>query len=136
MDYSTLLKNIPRLQPIEVSIEGLEFGISVHLFTVDEMEKVFAGVDVAQYESDLKAAADDEAKNALAIAYNEKMFRVQTLRFLGGVDADVSEPARNKLSGVFASWQLRQLYQKALKANGYGPESVREAVKNSERTLG
>jgi hypothetical protein len=111
MHYKDLLLNKPVLEPVETSIIGLAEPLHIHLFTMDDYEKVTTG-------------GSDVEQNVIR----------QVLFLLGGLEADVSEEACKALGKTFAAWQIRDIYQKGLRLNGFGPEAAREALKNSERT--
>jgi hypothetical protein len=112
MNYQELLANKPVLEPVLTDITGLKNPIQIYLFTMTEMQTVMVDFEDA-----------------------EKTVRTRCMYFMCGLGADVSDESLAKMSDIFPSWQLLEIYRKALKLNGYGPGALGEAVKNSERTL-
>lgn len=108
--FSELKANCPKLEPVPVEIGGLQEPLLIHLFTMNEL---------AALTDESKLSADDETR-----------LRVQVVGFLNGPGAEVTEEDCAALSEVFAIWQIREIYQKALRLNGHGPEALREAEKN------
>jgi hypothetical protein len=107
ISYSSLLANRPPLPQVPVKIEGLDSELLIHTFTVADYSKV---IDVAGMN-------------------DEQGLRVQILRFLGGLNADVSPEAVEDLAKVFTPWQMRDVYLKALRLNGQGPSALGDAEK-------
>lgn len=96
------------LLPVPVSITGIEVPLLIHQFTMSEME---------QLEKD----RDEDP---------EVHVRKQVLRFLNGLDVEITKDDCDELGKFFAGWQVREIFTKALKLNGFGPEAMREAEKN------
>lgn len=140
MDYASLLQLRPKLKPILVSIVALEQPLLIHLFTSAEIRKITGPhplLDECETEADK----------------NEMSVRIHTLYFLGGMESVVNPDGKktgidwdadwlasvrkacDELLEVFTGWQVRDIYKKAMQANGHGPEALGEALKNSERTL-
>ena len=108
MLYQDLLAIKPVLEPVDTPIAGLSEPLKLHLFTWDD------------YAEKVMKDGDD----------SEKTVMTQVLYFLGGLEADVSDEARQQLKKTFASWQIRDIYQKGMRLNGSGPDAVRDALKN------
>jgi hypothetical protein len=108
--FADLLATPPVLPPVPVAIGGLDQPLLIHQFTMDQLAEM----------SDDKTHDGD----------SEKKLRVQVVKFLNGHDAVVTDEECAALSKLFASWQVREIYHKAMKLNGYGPEAMREAEKN------
>jgi hypothetical protein len=109
LSYDQLLQNGVTLPPVPVTITGIDKPLLVHQFTMDQIEAVN------------EKAKDDDA---------EKSLRKQVIFFLRGVDCEPTDDDCKKLGGVFSGWQIREIYTKAMKLNGFGPDSLREAEKN------
>jgi hypothetical protein len=107
VSYSSLLASRPPLAQVPVTIEGIESQLLIHTFTVADYRKVV------------------EAENG----DDETGIRIQILRFLGGLNADVSDKAVEGLATVFTPWQIREIYIKAIKINGHGPSALGDAEK-------
>lgn len=107
VSYSSLLASRPALEPVPVDIEGIPNPVLIHLFTI------------ADYSAATKVETDDD----------EVSVRVQILRFLGGLNADVSAAAVEQLNSVFTAFQLREIYRKAVRVNGHGPAALGDAEK-------
>lgn len=106
--YAEFKRKFVKLEPVEVRIGGLDEPILIHQFTVNDIKKLDEGL------------GEDV----------ELQLRKKVLRFLNGLDADVSEEACAELGDYFAGWQVREIFTKAIKLNGFGPEALREAEKN------
>lgn len=106
--YAELKLALVKLQPVAVEITGIESPLLIHQFTMNEIEKIDAEQD----------------ENA------ERHIRKKVLRFLNGMDAEITEQDCTDLGLYFTGWQVREIYTKALKLNGFGPEALREAEKN------
>ena len=107
--FDDLVAEPPVFKPVEVPITGLEQPLLIHVFTMDQMAKIVEQVDCEDAEEKL---------------------RMQVVYFLRGA-AEVPTPEDcAKLSGIFAGFQVREIYTKALRLNGFGPEAMREAEKN------
>lgn len=104
-----LIAKPPVFKPQEVNITGIDEPLLIHVFTMDQMAKIS---EVAQ--------SDDE----------EQKLRMQVIYFLRGMDADPSPEDCAKLSEIFTGFQVREIYTKAFRLNGFGPEALREAEKN------
>ncbi len=115
ISYDQFLQSPAKLKPAPVNVAGLDQPILVHQFTMDEVE-------LLNKKTALAADATEDEK--------EKSLRKQVLYFLRGLSADPSDDDCQKLSEVFSGWQLRDIYKKAMKLNGFGPDSLREAEKN------
>lgn len=109
ISYDQLLQSPPNMQPVPVEITGIEQPILVHQFTMDEIKLLGEN-----------AKDDDE----------EKSLRKQVLIFLRGIQYQPTDEECQKLGSVFAGWQMREIYTKAMRLNGFGPEALREAQKN------
>jgi hypothetical protein len=105
--YSNLVTNRPPLAPVPVKIEGLESPLLIHTFTV------------ADYSAAINTEGMDE----------EIGLRVQILRFLGGLNADISSESVEQLGSIFTHYQMREIYLKAVRVNGQGPSSLGDAEK-------
>jgi hypothetical protein len=104
------LKNSPvQLEPAEVSISGIAEPLLIHQFTMNQIKKLM------------------EAGNG---EDNEIALRKQVLKFLNGFDCQPSDKDCDELGDIFAGWQLREIYSKALKLNGFGADALRNAEKN------
>ena len=108
--FADLKQNRPKLEPVPVEITGLSEPLLIHQFTMNQMAEVLEAKDGSQDE--------------------EKVVRNQVLRFLNGADYEPTDEDRDALVNIFAGWQVREIYLKSLKLNGYGPDSLREAEKN------
>jgi hypothetical protein len=122
VDYASLKIQRPTLDPIAVQIEGLKEPLLIHLFTAGEIRQVMGGHAL------LDECKSDDEKNEVAI-------RIQVLYFLSGINAQITRAACDELTDIFTNWQVRDIYKKATTANGYGPASLGDALKNFERTL-
>jgi hypothetical protein len=110
LTFSHLKQIRPQLEPVPVDIGGLSQPLLVHQFTMSQMAKVLEAND---------GSKDDEI-----------VVRNQVLKFLNGADYEPTDEDRTALVNIFAGWQVREIYLKSLKLNGYGPDSLREAEKN------
>ena len=108
--FAHLKENKPKLEPVPVDIGGLAEPLLIHQFTMNEL---------AALTDESKLSKDDETR-----------MRVQVVGLLNGPGTEVTEDDCAALSKIFTIWQIREIYQKALKLNGYGPEALREAEKN------
>lgn len=97
------------LKPAEVEISGLDEKLLIHVFTMDQV-------------SELIESIEDEDP--------EQKLRKQVVMFLRGVDARPSAEDCAALSKIFTGFQLREIYTKAFRLNGFGPDALREAEKN------
>lgn len=97
------------LEPVEVQVGGLPEPLLIHQFTMNQM------TELMEHEED---------------GDSELLLRNQVLRFLNGFAHVPTEEDREQLGELFASWQLREIYNKAVRLNGYGPEALRDASKN------
>lgn len=104
------LINAPRkLKPFEVEITGIDEPVLIHSFTLDEMKAV--------------EKSDDGGDQEVSV-----LRRVATL--MRGPGADVSEADLEAIGRIFTGWQVREIYVKGMKLNGFGPDALREAEKN------
>jgi hypothetical protein len=122
LDFAAFKNLRPKLEPVAVQIDGLSEPLFLHVFTMREMQKV---MDVHP----LALAETNEADK------NDTALRVQVLYFLQGINAEITALACDELTDLFTSWQIRDIYKKALQLNGMGPSALGDALKNSERTL-
>lgn len=109
VSYDQLLQDGVHLPPVPVQVTGIEKPLLVHQFTMDQIESVN------------EKSKDDDA---------EKSLRKQVIFFLRGAGVEPTDDDCKKLGSVFSAWQMRELYTKAMKLNGFGPEALREAEKN------
>lgn len=109
ISYDQLLQSPPKLQPVPVSITGIDHPLLIHQFTMDQAAVV-----------DEKAADVDK----------ELRLSKQVLLFLRGIDYAPTAEDCKRLGSVFSAWQIREIFTKAMKLNGFGPEALREAQKN------
>lgn len=107
--YSNLVANRPQLAPVPVKVEGIEHPIQVHVYTISDYRQLMEKSSVGKDE--------------------ETVLRIQLLYFLGGLNADVGEAAIAQLDEIFTSWQMRELYRKAITLNGQGPAALEDAAK-------
>lgn len=115
ISYDQFLQSPVKLKPAPVQVAGIDQPLLVHQFTMDEIQLLNQKTSL---END---ATEFEKENSL---------RKQVLFFLRGLNADPTDDDCQKLSEVFSGWQLRDIYKKAMKLNGFGPDSLREAEKN------
>jgi hypothetical protein len=109
ISFADLIEKPFVLPPVEVDITGLPEALLVHQFTMNQMAELMEHEEGAE---------------------PELVLRNQVLQFLNGFDYSPTEEARSQLGDMFASWQLRELYNKAIRLNGFGPEALRDAQKN------
>ena len=109
ISYDQYLQNGAKLEPVPVEITGVPQPLLIHQFTMDQIETL-----------NEKSKDDDP----------EKSLRKQVLFFMRGIDSEPSDDDWKRLGSVFTGWQIREVYTKAMKLNGFGPESLREAEKN------
>lgn len=109
ISYDQFLAAPHKLKPVPVPVAGLEQSLLIHQFTIDEIQRLN------------ELSKDDDAERSL---------RKQVIYFLRGLDCTPSDDDLAKLSAVFSGWQIRDVYTKAMKLNGFGPDSMREAEKN------
>jgi hypothetical protein len=98
-----------RLSPVEVPITGLEEPLMIHQFTLAESLAI----------DELTQGEDPEVQTLDHV-----------LMFLNGIEYVPNPDDRDALKRMFASWQIREIYSKAMKLNGMGPEALRDAQKN------
>lgn len=111
LSFAALKKGSLKLDPVAVDISGLEEPLLIHQFSAAQMDEVMAGEVVG--EADLEAIQ-----------------LTRLMKFLNGFEYALADGDREVLLDNFASWQIREIYQKALKLNGFGPDALREAEKN------
>jgi hypothetical protein len=109
ISYDQLIQDGVKLEPVPVNITGLSKPLLIHQFTMDQIEEV-----------DEKSKDED----------NERALRKHVLFFLRGIDCKPTDDDIKGLSKNFTVWQLREIFTKAMKLNGFGPDSLREAEKN------
>ncbi len=109
ISFSQLKEKPFILGPVEVQVTGFPEPLLVHQFTMNQMAILMDG----QVEED-----------------KELSLRNQVLRFLNGFDYEPNDEDRKLLGELFASWQLREIYNKAVRLNGFGPDALRDAEKN------
>lgn len=109
--FADLKKGSLNLKPVEVPISGLLEPLLIHQFSAAQMSVVMA-------------EPDGESVDLEALQLTRLM------KFLNGFDYEQADGDREILMDNFASWQIREIYQKALKLNGFGPDALREAEKN------
>ncbi|WP_039913153.1 hypothetical protein [Cellvibrio mixtus] len=109
--FSELKKGSLKLAPVPVDVSGVKEPIIVHQFSAAQMSVVMAD-------------HEGESSDAEIVLFN------RLLIFLNGFDYVPTEEDRAILVDNFAQWQIRELYSKVLKLNGFGPDALREAEKN------
>ncbi len=97
------------LEPAEVQITGLPEPLLIYQFTMNQIKKL------------MEAGGGED---------NEIALRKQVLKFLNGFDYEPTDEDCEELGDIFAGWQLREIYSKALKLNGFGADALRNAEKN------
>jgi hypothetical protein len=114
LDLDSLKQKPPVLKPFEVEITGIDEPVIIHAFTMDELAEMMKATEAGEsVEGD-----------------NEHLIRKKVVGFLRGPGAEITDDDCASLSRIFSSWQLREIYVKAHKLNGFGPEALREAEKN------
>jgi len=93
-----------------VELTGREDKIPVHAFSMNQMDEVMKR---------------KECGNEFVLTVSE-----QLIKFLNGFDYEIQPGDIRLLGDLFCSWEVRELYDKALKLNGFGPGALREAEKN------
>ncbi len=114
LDLDALKQKPPVLKPFEVDITGVDEPVIIHAFTMDQLTEMVKVTEAGE-------PVDGD---------NEQLVRKKVVGFMRGPGAEITEEDCASLSRIFSSWQLREIYVKAHKLNGFGPEALREAEKN------
>lgn len=101
--------HLHKLKPFEVAITGIDEPVLIHAFTLDEMREF---------------SQEDDTEDSEQSVFK----KVATL--MRGPGAVVTEADCEAMSKIFTSWQVREIYYKGMKLNGFGPDALREAEKN------
>lgn len=109
--FDDLLAAGASLKPVPVSIEGLDDQVLIHQFTWDQFRELF--------ESD---KPDDDADQ-------EAHIRTQVLKLLRGPDCEPTAEDCASLGKIFTVAQVREIYNKGLRLNGFGAAALRDAEK-------
>lgn len=112
--FSELKAAIAALPAVSVGVQGLDDEVLVHQFTW------------AQFDKLMNLKGDDSfAKQAICMLCGSET--------LESVD-DIGKEDIEALMATFTVAQVREIYQKCMRINGFGAEAVRDAEKNLERT--
>ena len=112
LTFAQLKSGPVNFPPVPVPVSGFCEPILIHQFSINQMKNILS--------------ADKENPDV----DEEYRVRNQLLKFLNGYEYEPTEEDRLALLDIFSSGQIHEVYSKALKLNGKGPDALREAEKN------